>query len=251
MDKELKILQGYPTLSLENLDSVALLDRHDTKYLFDKRHLAKILNALSDTYSVLNVGGYLATPYQTQYFDTADHLYYALHQRGKRNRLKVRIRKYCSTGVTFLEVKYKTNTERTIKYRKEIDDLRTKLTNDDLRFIRESCGQQPPLQPQMYNAFNRITLADLSSGERLTLDTELYFRNENGKGHEMGNLVIAELKQIQFNRESRFARLAKELQIRPDSVSKYCLGVGILNDVEKKHFINVKLRRIKKLFSLT
>lgn len=247
LDNVLKILQGFSSVSLQELDSVALLDRHDTKYLLRRSDLEFILTRLQEHYAVLDVNGFRASPYETQYFDTEDLLYFNLHQRGKRNRLKVRIRKYCSTGVTFLEVKFKTNTDRTIKYRKPIEDIRDCLLPEDLQFISINNGVQPPLSARVFNAFDRITLADIRSGERLTIDFNLRFADEKGLTKVLDHLVIVELKQIHFDRESVFARLAKGLFIRPDSVSKYCLGIGLLEEGAKKNNINVKLRRIRKL----
>lgn len=247
MDTALKILQGYESVSLEELDRVALLDRHDTKYVFSYRDLDSVLTALAPQYRVLEVNGFRISPYETLYYDTDDLEYYTLHQRGKRNRLKVRMRKYCSTGVTFLEVKYKTNKNRTIKYRKEIDDIRYDLLPEDIQFIEECCGTPPPLQPRIFNSFERITLAHLNSDERLTIDRYLSFSDLKNNQEELPKLIIAELKQAEFDRESIFARFAKKHLIRPDSVSKYCLGVGLLYEQARKNFINMKLRRIRML----
>lgn len=247
LDNVLKILQGFESVSLEELDRVALLDRHDTKYVMPRVELDPILRSLTSEYKVLEVNGFRMTPYESLYFDTEELEFYDLHQRGKRNRLKIRMRKYCSTNVTFLETKFKTNKNRTVKYRKEIEDIRHTLSSDDLQFIRDDFGDMPDLQPRLYNTFKRITLANLDTLERLTIDLDLRFDNLNGHTIDMEDLVIVELKQVDFNRESIFARTAKKRMIRPDSVSKYCLGVGLLYESVKKNFINVKLRRIQKL----
>ena len=247
LDNVLKILQGFQPITLEQMDSVALLDRHDTKYILHLRDVVDMLPFLMSDYAVLEVNNFRMSPYESQYFDTEDLLFYTLHQRGKRNRLKVRIRKYGSTGASFLEAKFKTNTERTVKYRKPIADIRDYLTSDDLVFLGDNVGEQPKLIPTLFNAFDRITLANLATGERMTLDLNLRFRDADGQESHFDTLAIAELKQPVFDREATFARLAKERHIRPDSVSKYCLGIGMLNDAAKKNFINVKLRRIRKL----
>lgn len=243
----LKILQGFRPITLEEMDSVALLDRHDTKYILQRSDVEEMLPSLMSDYAILEVNNFRMSPYESQYFDTEDLLFYTLHQRGKRNRLKVRIRKYGSTGVTFLEAKFKTNTERTVKYRKPIADIRDYLTPDDLVFLGDNVGEQPKLIPTLFNSFDRITLANVVSGERMTIDLNLRFRDADGHEGHFDSLAIAELKQPVFDREATFAQLAKSRHIRPDSVSKYCLGIGMLNDAAKKNFINVKLRRIRKL----
>ena len=58
----------------------------------------------------------------TLYFDTPDRQMYAEHQRGRKNRQKIRVRRYESSGVSFLEVKRKNNKGRTDKKRMEIAD---------------------------------------------------------------------------------------------------------------------------------
>lgn len=247
LDNVLKILQGFESVSLEELDRVALLDRHDTKYVMPRSELDSILTTLSTEYRVLEVNGFRMTPYESLYYDTENLDFYDLHQRGKRNRLKIRMRKYCSTNITFLETKFKTNKNRTVKHRKEIEDLRHELTSDDLLFIRENFGQLPSMKPRLLNTFKRITLANLHTQERLTIDVDLHFDDLQGHTRDITEMVIVELKQVYFDRESIFARTAKKRMIRPDSVSKYCLGVGMLYQTVKKNFIKVKLRRIKKL----
>lgn len=243
----LKILQGFESISLEEMDTVALLDRHDTKYVFHAEELDSLLAELAREYRVLEIEGSRSFAYESLYFDSQSFGYYDFHQRGKRNRVKVRMRKYCSTGVSFLEVKFKTNTERTIKYRKQIEDIRHNLTDEDIAFIHASCGEQPEIKPVLHNLFERITLVHKNVDERLTIDRQINFESIGGGKNELPQLVIAELKQATFDRESHFARLAKMRQIRPYSISKYCLGVGLLVTHVRKNLINQKIRAIRNL----
>ncbi len=247
LDNTLKILQGFESISLVEMDSVALLDRHDTKYILTPTDLDSVLSSMNSEYRILEVGGLFISRYETLYFDSDSMLYYDLHQRGKMNRVKVRMRKYCSTGVTFLEVKLKNNLDRTVKLRKEIEDLRHELTPDDLEFIKAACGEQPPLKPRVSNSFERITLVHSSFTERLTIDRALSFSDLHSQEQSIDGLVVVELKQVRFDRESKFAREAKRRLIRPNSISKYCLGVGLLYTGVRKNFINMKLRAIEKL----
>lgn len=247
LDNTLKILQGFESISLVEMDSVALLDRHDTKYILTPTDLDSVLSSMHSEYRILEVGGHCISRYETLYFDSDTMLYYDLHQRGKMNRVKIRMRKYCSTGVTFLEVKLKNNLDRTIKFRREIEDIRHELTLEDLEFIAASCGEQPPLKARVLNSFERITLVHSSFTERLTIDRELCFSDLHSQQKSIKELIVVELKQARFDRESKFAREAKRRLIRPNSISKYCLGVGLLCEGVRKNFINVKLRAIEKL----
>ncbi|MGB0423428.1 MAG: hypothetical protein ACPGED_03870, partial [Flavobacteriales bacterium] len=58
---------------------------------------------------------------------------------------------------------------------------------------------------------------------------------------------IAELKQEALNRSSKFAQIVKNKLIRPERISKYCVGVALLVKDIKKNSIKGKLRTIDKL----
>jgi hypothetical protein len=75
----------------------------------------------------------------------------------------------------------------------------------------------------MWNSFQRITLINKTLNERLTFDFNINFQHQNTE-RNFRNLVIAELKQEDLDRNSPFYVLMKNLQIRPYRLSKYCLG---------------------------
>lgn len=229
------------------MDEVALLDRQDTKYILSREHFLSLLPHLSEDYYALETANSKSTLYHTLYFDSKDLEFYDLHQRGKLNRIKIRFRKYVDSGITFLEIKLKNNKGRTVKHRKPVGDIHEQLTTEDLDYIREASGIDRSLLPSVLTTFYRITLVHKKRAERLTLDYELCFEREGEEKVELPGLVIAELKQEIFDRESTFARLCKQLQIRPERISKYCLGVALLLENVKKNRIKAKLRRIAKL----
>jgi SPX domain protein involved in polyphosphate accumulation len=66
---------------------------------------------------VLEINGARLHHYQTLYFDTRDFALYSQHHNGQRARYKVRVREYLDSEMAFLEVKRKTNQNRTIKSR--------------------------------------------------------------------------------------------------------------------------------------
>lgn len=247
MKKELKILQGFETVSLQTILETALLDREDTKYLLNREAFQSLLPQLEDEYFVLETEGTRSTQYQTLYFDSPSLECYSLHQRGKRNRVKIRIRKYMDSKDTFLEVKKKNNKGRTVKFRKPIADLHMDLTDEDLHFINSACEFPAELRPTVQNTFRRITLLHKVRDERITFDLDLAFNREGEADIELNDVVIAELKQEHFDRDTRFAQVAKQMQIRPERVSKYCLGIALLLDNVKMNRMKPKLRRIAKL----
>lgn len=229
------------------MDDVALLDRHDTKYIFSREELVALLPQLQEHYRVLEVDGNRASLYRSLYFDSENLDFYSLHQRGKKNRIKIRMRKYVHSKLTFLEVKLKNNKGRTVKSRMEIDDINETLSPANISFIHDAVGEQNQLEASIFNEFHRITLVHKVEQERLTLDIQLKFKTPDGQVSNMNQLVVAELKQDVVNRYSPFAKLTKEMLIRPERLSKYCLGIALLIDDAKKNRIKRKLLRIAKI----
>src|SRR5690606_25304222 len=88
------LLAQLEPVGLAQLDGVALLDRTDTKYLLSLEQLTAALAELGDQYRVLAIDGLRLSPYQTVYFDSADFALYLRHHAGKKNRHKVRSRRY-------------------------------------------------------------------------------------------------------------------------------------------------------------
>ena len=228
------------------MDATRLMNRTDTKYVLTRDELLRLLPKLKDDYFMLEVDGTRLSHYTTQYYDRPDFEFYHLHQRGKKNRVKIRMRKYVDSDLTFLEIKHKNNKGRTIKFRKRINDLSSELSEEDKKYVEEMSGLSGILESKLSNSFDRITLVHKEHAERLTFDLNLSFDKE-GVHHQMEALVIAELKQENYNRQTLFAKILKGKLIRPERVSKYCLGVALLEEDIKKNEIKAKLRKINTL----
>jgi len=234
-----KILAAYPPTNLEAMKSVALQDRTDTKYIFHTQQLAQVLTRLSDQYRVLEIGERRIHTYQNLYFDTPDLTLFDQHQRGQRPRFKVRCREYADSGLTYLEVKRKDNRDRTVKHR-----LKTSAFVEDLspycdNFLREHFPlqeQTPTLNPVLWNDFQRITLVSRHEVERLTLDINLAF-SDGWDRMGLPGLVVAEVKQEEFNHQSDFMHIIHTLGVQPQRFSKYCTGIPMFYpDVKANRF---------------
>ena len=165
------LLGRFEPISLQQMDGVALLNRTDTKYMLHTRQLVRVLRALTAQYQILEIEGLRMHRYQTVYFDTADFELYRQHHAGGGNRYKVRSRKYVDSGLTCLEVKLKTNTDRTIKSRERTARLIMQMGQEGNVFLHEHLPLDPQLlHPRLRNDFVRITLVNTSAMERLTLD---------------------------------------------------------------------------------
>ncbi len=233
------VLNQYKTISLSEMDSVKLMDRVDTKYVFTKKELPAFLACLNDQYSVLDVNGNRISRYESLYFDSPDFELYNLHHRGKTNRYKFRVRKYVESDLSFFEIKFKNNKGRTKKTRIKADTI-------DPHFLESSSNWKiADLEEKIWVNYSRITLVNLQLAERVTIDLNLEFIHE-GKRVSLENYVIVEVKQGK-NSQSPFTQLMHENHVREGSVSKYCLGIMHLYPNVRsnnfKHFKN-KLKKI-------
>lgn len=215
-------------ISLAQLDAVSLLNRIDTKFLLTASRLAQILAGLADEYLVLEVGGRRLHQYRTLYFDTPAYDLYHRHRGSAAIRHKVRSRAYVDSGLAFFEIKSKTQDHRTVKHRLATPDFVGEWMPEASAFVRSHLGPDAPaLQPTLSNDFLRVTLMDRRRTERLTLDLNVQF-DCDGRTAVLPGLAIAELKQGHARQPSPFADAMRAAGILPTSISKYCVGVGLL-----------------------
>ena len=97
------------------MDAVKLMNRVDTKFTISEKQFLEVFVDLKDEYNILEVNNDKFSEYESLYFDQEDFKFYNDHHRGKSNRLKIRIRKYKSNGLAFLEVKKAQRTNHKIK----------------------------------------------------------------------------------------------------------------------------------------
>jgi hypothetical protein len=240
-----EIISHYQPITLKEMDGVALMNRTDTKYLMSMGQLEDVLAEVAHHYRILDINGLRSNHYQSQYYDTPDFYFYRRHHSGKQNRLKIRKRMYVESNLTFLEVKFKSNKGRTEKDRTKLDGLTPDLSIENENYIHEMSHFEEHLEPKLMNLFERITLVDQSLPERITIDLNLSFVVDNHTV-EIPDLVIIEAKQERQNRHSVFLQALKKRLIRPESMSKYCLGIALLTD-QKSNMFKEKIRTIKSL----
>ena len=240
-----EIISHYQPITLKEMDNVALMNRTDTKYLMSMSQLEDVLAEVAHHYRILDINGLRSNHYQSQYYDTPDYYFYRRHHSGKQNRLKIRKRMYVESNLTFLEVKFKSNKGRTEKDRTKLDGLTPDLSLENENYIHEMSHFEEHLEPKLMNLFERITLVDQSLPERITIDVNLSFVVDNHTV-EIPDLVIIEAKQERQNRHSVFLQALKKRLIRPESMSKYCLGIALLTD-QKSNMFKEKIRTIKSL----
>ena len=245
MKNNLDILSSFSPISLKEMDSVKLLNRTDTKFIFNKNLFDSILSKIKNDYQILTINNKKTASYRTLYFDTDHFKFYNDHHNKRGNRFKVRIRKYLDSDLCFLEIKNKRK-GRTIKTRTSITDFEDSLSNSSIDFIKEIIPEFEPLETKIWNTFERITLVNQERKERLTIDFNLKFEFDNKK-LGIDHLVICELKQERANRNSPINHIFKLMKILPNRVSKYCIGSGLLYEQLKKNRFKEKYLLINKL----
>lgn len=228
------------------MDSVRLMNRTDTKFILNRWVLEDVISKLSGDYRILEIEGLRQSRYETLYYDSDNFYHYLSHQNGKLNRYKVRKRNYVESKLSFLEVKFKTNKDRTIKKRVALADISNGLNDQERIFVEDRTGSGMMLEAKLWNKFQRITFVNERLPERLTIDCNLSFSKDN-QIVDLHDLVIAEVKQESENRHSPFMGELKRRIIRPEGISKYCLGVTLLYPEIKHNQFKEKLLRIKKV----
>ena len=242
------VLSSFKPIGLGEMEGVTLMNRVETKYVFSTLKLAFLLDNLSENYKVLDIGTVRAFPYHTTYLDTPELLFYTQQVRGKLNRHKIRYRWYESTGVSFLEIKKRTNKHRTIKWRIENKLSSNSLDRNATAFIREYLNYNlTDLKPVLINEFTRITLVGLELKERITLDYNLSFTSPEGNDSQLPFLAIAELKRERHNGQTPLYKTMREAGIQPCSFSKYCIGSALIRDMPRRNILKPNLLLINKI----
>jgi hypothetical protein len=243
-----KILISFVPVGLKEMDDVMLMNRQETKYIFSARRLAELLDILAGSYKVLEIEAIRSFPYHTTYLDTPDMFFYTQQVRGKLNRHKIRYRRYESTGNSFLEIKKKTNKNRTVKWRIRNSLIPGCFDNDASIFIRDYLPYDlPDLKPVLINGFNRITLVGIETRERITLDYDITFKAPEGADIGLPFLAIAEIKREKNSGFSPASTAMKNFGISPNRFSKYCMGNAIVREMLRKNTLKRNLLLIKKI----
>jgi len=237
-------LNRYSSHNLMDIANLSLMNRIDSKFLLPIDSILHVLEACKTCYSLLKIDGVSVFQYDNIYFDTKDLIFYNNHHNRKLNRHKVRHRHYEDVGSSYLEVKFKNNKGRTIKKR-QISQRDEKIAlSSSFEFLKNNgITWTDSLIPAQKIGYQRISFANEVQKERLTLDLNISFANilektPSDNKFTLTKFYIAELKQEKIDRESPFFRLMREMNIRSQGFSKYCMGHALTNK-------NIKSNRFK------
>ena len=244
-----RLVHAMEPITLEQMSGIRLMNRLDTKYVASKEQLVKLLALVQDKYYVQETLERRIIPYLTTYYDTDDHLMYMMHHNGRAKRMKVRVRTYVASELTFLEVKNKNNHARTKKKRIEVpsqEEFREQEGAHEL--VQRKTGLNlSKLNAVVRNQFDRVTLVNKGKTERLTIDFNIGFHNfETEHDHGTDQLVIIELKR-DGNMFSPVCNLLRDIHVHPTGFSKCCIGMALTDPALKQNNFKPKLRHLEKI----
>lgn len=243
------VLEQFSPISLKEMDSVKLMSRFDSKFIFPLLTLNEVLKNLNKYYRVLNIKGKNIHSYESLYLDDKENRFYNDHHSGKNPRFKVRHRKYVDSNMSFLEVKEKKN-GRTNKNRISSTKWAEDFSDNQTKFLNDFSLPTKNLRKTIKTSYDRITLVSLLTAERITIDINIQFFDKKNTvtTHEF---VVAEIKQNKIQRDSPFYKKMKAMNLRRTNISKYIIGRILLDDnksLKNNRFKSVlmKIKEIEK-----
>jgi len=199
-------LDQYETVDYRDIKEYLLFDRVDTKYVMNRSQLSDILTRVLDDYKIVTYNGKRSSNCGNRYYDTPQFKFYLDHHNGKRLRHKVRVREYLDSGLQFLEVKSRKNEQRTLKERVSYANATAVSDSRYESLVSRAIEDRKDLQVVLSNSFNRITLVNNSSLERVTIDQGLTYNLSISKYCLGISQMYPELKSNRFKEVRRKVR---------------------------------------------
>lgn len=248
----------FTPIGLNELNRRAsMLTRLDNKYVVRDAVLNKILQQLSHHFDILEIDQKRIFYYDTCYFDDEQLSCYFNHHNGRRQRIKVRTRKYIDTGLCFIEAKIKDIRGVTVKRRLpcqvdkhgQIDVFAQEYIAQLYReFYKKEFTLD--LQVQLEMSYQRITLVAKNGHERMTIDSNICFFKGTKAITLSPHILIVETKSRNANGIAD--SILRSVHQHPiNKCSKYCLGLCITRQVERINNFMPALRKLGVLDSLT
>ena len=235
-----------PTLGLEEVQADAdLQTRTDRKYLVPAADFLAMTRRLDGALAALEIDGLRRFDYESVYFDTPELEAHHAHAHGRRHRWKVRTRSYLDSGLCTLEVKSEGGRGETIKDRHPWT-LRDRHSLDPgaRELIGTTLGSRAlaeRLEVSLVTRYDRTTVVDLQTRNRMTCDVGLVFDRGGRSRHGPSDLVLVESKTT--GAAGPVDAILWRLGHRPLSLSKYCAGLALLDPSLPANRWNRTLRR--------
>jgi hypothetical protein len=241
-----ELVKQFPFVNLSQIGASSLQDRTETKYALPAHLLPELFSRMLPHYQILEIDGRRINTYDTLYLDTPALDLYFSHHNNRSIRFKIRFRTYTESRLQFLEIKHKTNKDRTHKDRILLTNTSERITGPAADFLFCSSGwKAESLVPTARIGYSRITFIGKEKGERITFDVDM---NCNGFGQQadFSKLVVAEMKQLRSGR-CAFKDIVRGMYIREGSLSKYCMSMISLQPRLKANNFKAQMMRINQI----
>ncbi len=222
-------LADFEVATEDLLQARALQKRVDTKFLLPRGDLPALFERLKPKFAVVLSSGSTVAHYETLYYDIDEKGFYRDHLRGRRPRVKVRVRRYVERGVCFLELKKKDKYGVISKFRRPRGYESLALDDADRAWLVEQLGADVQPTPSLRIDFPRATLVGRDSHERLTVDLGVHF-SMYGAGVSLDVIGFVELKQARFSGRAPGMQALRATRARRRRMSKYCVGTAAVVD---------------------
>lgn len=237
-----------PRVSLGEVDDLAPLPiRYENRFVIDNDGLGSLIEALAGSHRVLEVAGSTSNEVHNVYLDTMDFMLFRAHLRRSR-RWKLRLRTYCSTGMSRAELKVRDARGRTTKVygalgRDARSDQVKQLGHEalDARALSIVDG----LEPSMEISYLRTTLVDPERGERITVDNFVQFRCPDGTfvGGLLPGWSVIETKSRRPR--ARVTETLRTLGARELAATKYTAAIALAG---QRRLVPEALRDLRRYF---
>lgn len=239
---------NFTRISLQESEKAQLMQRIDSKFIINAERAKDLLLRVTENYYLVDNNGQVIPEYISDYYDTHDFKMYLDHQNQRPKRYKIRIRNYCASGDSFLEIKIRVPSGKTIK--KRIPATNEEINkNNVLEFIsNKSPYSLSDLSQTLETRFNRLTLVSKEFDERITFDFNLLLSTPNSNNFkEYRDICIVEVKRSKHKSKSEISLLLKVLGIKPMGFSKYSIGCALLYPKIKSNNFKKTFLYIKKI----
>lgn len=230
--------------------SADLQRRFDHKYIVEVGLLPQLVAGLGRDLRVLEIEGRRSTAYTNVYFDTGELQTYRDHVQRRRLRYKIRTRHYGDPARAMLEVKCKGSRGQTVKHRwphpaGAPDQLGQEAAQLISRALDEQYGLAMPggLAPTATTRYERVTLVNLEAAERITIDLGLSVVVDGRSFHLGAGHAVVETKAARWRGSTTAALTA--LRLRPEPMSKYCVGIAASHEAIRGNLWLPALRRMR------
>lgn len=216
----------------EVTSTAAMMHRVDRKYVLSNMQIDRVLGDLAGALRVLEIDGKRVFSYRSEYFDTADLVSYCDAAYHRRRRFKVRVRHYCDSEASWIEVKTPGNRGITRKDRIPVPDEENieatcKAFAQDILPKTIGITLESSLHPVLTTSYERSTFLLPGDEGRATLDRHLLMGTSKESSY-LPKQVVLETKSA--TGRTWVDRQLWQMGIRPCRISKYAVGMALAHD---------------------